>query len=165
MIGIQGETALEEVTKSPADAALSTTSTNSVQNKVVTKEINEINNDLSDKADASVLINDVTSQFSFGNVFTSMSRKAVIINNKVLVLHLDGYKSTSLPIGENEHFCTVSASLLARIETGSHYGIAWNSGEKPHIININKDSTGLAYTERTSTFQYIAADLIFILAN
>lgn len=49
MIGIEGESGFQRVDGTPVpDAALSTTSTNSVQNKVVTENINQINSNLSD---------------------------------------------------------------------------------------------------------------------
>jgi len=47
MIGIQGENGLEEVTKSPCDTSLDANSTNAVENRVVTQEINEIKSELS----------------------------------------------------------------------------------------------------------------------
>lgn len=122
----------------------------------VTSELIQLNNDL---------FEDVSNKFVFGSVFTAMTCKAVIINNKILVVHLDGYKVSGLPVGESEHFCTINAALLTRISSGNHVADVWNDGENPRIININKDSTGLAYTERTSTFHYLSTDLTFILAD
>lgn len=50
MIGIQGENVLEEVTKSPCDTSLDASSTNAVENRVVTQAINELNSDLTDNS-------------------------------------------------------------------------------------------------------------------
>ena len=48
MIGIEEQSGFQRIDGTPVpDAALSTTSTNSVQNKVVTEHINQINDDLS----------------------------------------------------------------------------------------------------------------------
>ena len=130
----------------------------------VSSELIGIKSDLSGKADTSILIEDVTSNFSFGSVFTSMTRKAVIVNNNILIVHIDGYKEETLPVAENSHFCTISSAVLNRIPTGNHAGYAWSSGSNPHVISIAKDSNGLAYTERSGAFQYLSSDLIFILS-
>lgn len=123
-------------------------------------DIAQLNSDLTG------LVVDVSNNFSFGAVFTSMGCKANIINDTILVIHLDGYKSgAGLPVSDNEHFCTCNnATLLSRM-SGDHPAMAWAEGSNPHLIRIAKDSNGLAYTEKTSAFNYMSADLVFILAD
>lgn len=126
-------------------------------NSTVKGALDKLNNDLSE---------DVSNKFGFGSVFTAISnKKMMLINNKFLVFHIDGYNHTALPVAENSHFCTISDSdFLARIPSGNHIAFGWNDGGVPHSVMISKDSTGLAYTERTTGgFRYMSIDLVLSL--
>lgn len=143
MIGIQGETALDEVTKSPADAALSTTSTNSVQNKVITKEINKINNNLTNLSNVAQLGN---SAVGTSAVSITLSPNPSGYNRLYLIAQQGAYIRQVLTIPVNSF---LTGSIFEHIQ------LAWND----NYINITRvDTTHIsAISNLTDTHLYVQA--------
>lgn len=143
------------------DTALSTTSTNPVQNKAITNKVNTLTSDIAKKARIATFTNSATTQTSTGvsvSIAYSTFTKAELENAILLVYGYNTYSSGTAPFmcvlpPVTLDSCTYAASGPYNLKTTYRFNTT-GSGADSHTMTRAIDSSNITLTPSGSSGSY-----------